>query len=460
MKSLVWILYLVSRYVVVYSQTRGTLTPNTLLDLPSTLHGQLVSSKVTLDANWRWSRNIRNNPGGTTNCYTQDWDSSACPDPVSCSKNCALEGISKEQWLGTYGISTQGNVLTLRYVTQHTYGTNVGSRVYLMADSDRYLGFHVLNQQFVMTVDVSQLPCGLNGAVYFAEMPLDGGKNSLNTAGASFGTGYGDAQCPYDIKYINGFTNTNKTGACSNEFDLWEANSKACAFTAHPCSKPSVYPCTTDQQCGKDSFRTQGVCDKNGADFNAYRHGDSTLYGPGSQFKVDTSQPFDIITQFITSDKTAKGTLVEVKRIYRQHGKLIPGGSITDGSAREFKKSNGESDHFNMLGGLKTMGESLRRGHVLVLSIWDDNSDAQMRWLDSIYPPGSKKQGDQRGPCPANDIRDTTYLRKQYASAKVQFSNIRLEPITSSTPSPTPPTPAPAPAPSSKVWQCKSCKLM
>ena len=52
--------------------------------------------------------------------------------------------------------------------------------------------FNLLNQEFTFTVDLSTLPCGLNGAVYFSEMETDGGmgKNSGNKAGAKYGTGY------------------------------------------------------------------------------------------------------------------------------------------------------------------------------------------------------------------------------------------------------------------------------
>ena len=47
------------------------------------------SSELTLDANWRWTNKV----GTSTNCYTGDeWDTSICPDPVTCAKNCALEG--------------------------------------------------------------------------------------------------------------------------------------------------------------------------------------------------------------------------------------------------------------------------------------------------------------------------------------------------------------------------------
>lgn len=48
--------------------------------------------------------------------------------------------------------------------------------------------------------------CGLNGALYFVSMDADGGmsKYSGNQAGAEYGTGYCDSQCPRDLKFIGG----------------------------------------------------------------------------------------------------------------------------------------------------------------------------------------------------------------------------------------------------------------
>ena len=101
-----------------------------------------------------------------------------------------------------------------------------------------------------MDVDVSQLPCGLNGAVYFVEMEEDGGAHYPgNKAGAAYGTGYCDAQCPHDLKWINGEANSEgwqasdndinsgigKYGSCCIELDIWEANSISSAYTNHPC---------------------------------------------------------------------------------------------------------------------------------------------------------------------------------------------------------------------------------
>lgn len=79
--------------------------------------------------------------------------------------------------------------------------------IYLMKDDTTYEMFKFTgNQEFTFDVDVSALPCGFNGALYFVSMDADGGlkKYSGNKAGAKYGTGYCDAQCPRDLKFING----------------------------------------------------------------------------------------------------------------------------------------------------------------------------------------------------------------------------------------------------------------
>ena len=65
----------------------------------------------------------------------------------------------------------------------------MGSRVYLMESEDKYRTFNLLNKEFTFTVDVSNLPCGLNGALYFSQMAADGGssENPGNKAGAKYG---------------------------------------------------------------------------------------------------------------------------------------------------------------------------------------------------------------------------------------------------------------------------------
>lgn len=160
------------------------------------------NGKVVIDSNWRWVHDKTAN--SYTNCYSgNEWNATLCPDNVKCAANCALEGAD---YKATYGAEASGNSLKLTFVTKGTYATNIGSRLYLMDTDTSYAQFKLLNQEFTFDVDVSNLPCGLNGALYFVSMDADGGmkKYSTNKAGAKYGAGYCDAQCPRDLKFING----------------------------------------------------------------------------------------------------------------------------------------------------------------------------------------------------------------------------------------------------------------
>ena len=127
-----------------------------------------------------------------------------------------------------------------------------------MDGDNRYKQFKLANKEFTFDVDVSKLPCGVNGAVYFSQMLADGGASFPDDkAAANYGVGYCDAQCPHDIKFINGEANTidwspaetdsnsggGKYGSCCAEMDLWEANSRSQAFTTHPCQVTGAFRC-------------------------------------------------------------------------------------------------------------------------------------------------------------------------------------------------------------------------
>lgn len=83
-------------------------------------------------------------------------DATLCPDAATCTANCALDGAN---YSGTYGVTTSGNSLKIGFVT----GSNVGSRLYLLNTATEYEMFKPLNREFTFDVDVSNLPCGLNG---------------------------------------------------------------------------------------------------------------------------------------------------------------------------------------------------------------------------------------------------------------------------------------------------------
>ncbi|CAG0919841.1 unnamed protein product [Notodromas monacha] len=509
MKVLILLCSVVS---VAFSQNVGTNTQEQHLSLPMQVcsgPGSCSSEQTTvvMDANWRWTHKTNE----FVNCYTGNtWDASICPDAATCTQNCAVDGIDTNTWSGTYGVTTSGNALTLKFVTSGPFSKNIGSRVYLLATEDKYKRlrshqsggqcvppfsstdaftattlaatlaaakasvdenggialddleatlrknvkmFQLKNREFSLTVDVSNLPCGLNGAVYFVEMDEDGGlsKYPTNHAGAKYGTGYCDAQCPHDLKWINGETNSDgwvpasndansgagKYGTCCFEMDIWEANSMAQSFTPHNCAVEGQYRCE-GTECGDNESgdRYDGVCDKDGCDWAAYRLGQHDFYGPGKT--VDTNQPFTLITQFITSDGTDNGDLVEIRRIYRQNGREIsntfanfPGvpahDSVTDDYCTDIKNAFGDVQDFAQKGGMRAMGRALDRGLVLTMSLWDDHY-AFMHWLDATYPEGSSEPGALRGPCP-DDGGDPAELENTVPNSSFTLSDIRVGPI-------------------------------
>ncbi|RMY64541.1 hypothetical protein D0864_12321 [Hortaea werneckii] len=397
---------------------------------------------VTLDANWRWTHSV----DGYTNCYTGNtWDDSLCPDGETCAQNCAVDGAD---YSGTYGISSQNGALSLTLKT----GSNVGSRVYLLGEGgENYEMFDLRNKEFAFDVDVSSLPCGVNGALYFVEMDADGGLSEYenNKAGAKYGTGYCDAQCPQDIKYINGKANvedwtpsegdpnsgTGSMGSCCNEMDIWEANSISTALTPHVCKKDGQTACQSDTACGVGDARNDGVCDKDGCDFNPFRMGNESYYGDGKI--VDTSSKMTVVTQFITGDNSDTGELTEIRRIYKQNGNVIQqatsnvegvsGNSITDDFCKAQKDAFGDPTSFESRGGLSAMGDAFSRGMVLVMSIWVDYA-ANMHWLDAPYPEDADKSepGVARGTC-STDSGVPDDVISQSGDATVTFSNIKSQ---------------------------------
>jgi len=402
--------------------------------------------KLVLDANWRWIHN-----GQFQNCYTgNEWDTSICSDPDSCAEKCVVEGVDAAQYKNTYGVTPVPGGVKLNFVT----GSNVGSRLFLLEDDENYKLFDLKNREFALDVDSSTVECGMNGAMYFVEMAANGGKGAGNQAGARFGTGYCDAQCPHDIKFINGQANTKDWkphprdfsnsmglghyGACCAEMDIWEANNMATAYTPHPCdiTTPGQYMCE-GIECGDNDSgeRYDGLCDKDGCDINPFRNGNQSFYGKGTNFAVDSSRAIRVVTQFLTTNGKDDGDLSEIRRFYVQDGKAIESppikilpdepDSITDKMCEDIQDLFGNPNDFKIKGGNKAMGESLKRGHVAAFSLWDD-IDVHMMWLDSCYPTDKActELGVHRGMCPGGDESSPRTVRSKHPSSYVTFANV------------------------------------
>lgn len=148
-----------------------------------------ASTSIVIDAAYRWLHKV----GGSTNCVTTGFDKTICPDVNTCGKNCALEGVDYP----AMGIKTSGDAVTLNlFHIANGRTSTVSPRIYLLSDNSTYNMLKLLNQEFSFDVDTSKVPCGINGALYLSEMVANGSASDINKAGAAYGTGYCDAQCP------------------------------------------------------------------------------------------------------------------------------------------------------------------------------------------------------------------------------------------------------------------------
>lgn len=205
--------------------------------------------------------------------------------------------------------------------------------------------------------------------------------------------------------------------------------------------------------------RFDGLCDKNGCDLQTYRMGVKYFFGPGSGFKVDTTQPVTVVTQFITTDGTDTGALTEIRRFYVQNGEMIAtpkvdvGGQQFDSISDDYCKAEvakfQDNTNFLAKGGMSSMDKAMEKGMVLVMSLWDDH-DVNMLWLDSTYPTnGTCGSGACRGTC-ATSSGVAKEIEASIPNSHVKYFNIKYGELGSTTaagPVPTPPTP-PAPGPS------------
>ena len=383
-----------------------------------------------------------------------------------------------------YGVNTTDDAITLTYVAP---SGAIGSRLYVLQEEE-YVLFKLKNREFAFDINITGIDCALNGvsegnlcigkefvahgtqAVYFVEMDKTGGKGKGgNTAGALFGTGYCDAQCPADVRFIEGAANmddwvpenkTGKLGACCNEFDVWEGNKQAEAVATHSCKKKGHFVCDNGEDCGRDEYKWKGLCDGPGCDFNEYRMGSKNFYGPG--MTVDSNKIFTLVTQFITSNNKDDGDLQEIRRFFVQGGTVIPDtnstytklSSISDDYCDQLNEWTGDTNHHEELGGLATMGEAFDRGMVLTISLWDDFKK-NMIWLDAFDQDPHQKAGGLRGRCDQDADRSVETLRETYGPVTLTYSNIRFGPLATTTEEnlgdavPSGGSPAGAPAPPS-----------
>jgi len=363
--------------------------------------------------------------------YTYDLSIEGC-DSSGCyplQKRVALDANAKPGHENQVHVS--GDSLTLEYA--QWIG---GPRVYLIEQDgvNENTMFQLANSEFSFDVELSSMTCGFNAAMYLIGM-------DKNQGGAEAGTKYCDAQAV--------------GGTYCSEMDLFEGNTAAQQITTHGC----IDQCASysdDAQC-KHRADKNSICDHSGCGMNPFRYGPGTgyadtafndgWYGSGSQYQVDSSQPFTVTTQFHTDHVerfyTQNGQRIELPTLYVRtpldgvHYEPFYGPQINDDyCGLTYDKWTGDGS----MGPASQMMKNAQNGMVLSMSAWYDaenGPDSGMTWLDGHNGWG------QTGPCSGSS--------NEQGSHKATFSKIRVggmgTTVAPAPPAPTPPPPAP-PAPS------------
>jgi len=111
--------------------------------------------------------------------------------------------------------------------------------------------------------------------------------------------------------------------------------------------------------------------------------------------------------------------------------------SVSDESCGAMKPKLGDKNDFKVKGGMKKMGDAMKNGMVLVMSIWDDHK-ADMLWLDSTYPITQTTIGGPRGSCATTSGKPSD-VENNHPGSHVKFSSVKIGDIGSTfTPGPKP----------------------
>ena len=195
-----------------------------------------------------------------------------------------------------------------------------------------------------------QAECGLStfpsssSPADFVQMPAYSSSGTI-TAGGNY-DGYCDANAV--------------GGSYCPETDIIEANTGGVQFTAHGCAASSA-------SNGKTYYTS---CDKGGAFVNP-TCGNTTTYGPGTAYTINSLLPYTVSTSFPVD---ASGSLTDIQTTLTQGSKSLYYSLVTSGKTT--------SSSYSVAQTLSSTTAAFKLGMVPVISLWGKDSGSQC-WLDS-----------------------------------------------------------------------------
>jgi len=196
-----------------------------------------------------------------------------------------------------------------------------------------YYHMPLLGMELSFDVDISNVDCSCNSALFFTGMP-GYGQNGQPEKG-----GLGDYYC--DANFVG--------GVWCWEMDTIESNKYTMATTPHKCSSPNGAYISS--------------CDRGGCQTNAYNENSKGIC-PDSSCKIDTTKPFRQY-QTYTVDPNDSSKLTGIENRFVQ-------------GSNEFSFSVCNSADY-----LADMSPVLEKGMVMAFQLWGD-THAKMWWLDDM----------------------------------------------------------------------------
>jgi len=256
----------------------------------------------------------------------------------ACQSELKVRGVQGNSFATGFNGNTSGDHLVL----QHNSGYSIMETCEDW-NPNYFRLFQLLGKTLSFNVDLSQVGCACNIALYLIHGPArDWSGNPSQGA------------CPKSPYYCDA---NRVCGQWCPEVDVMEANNHAFQTTPHRCDEASA--------TGHYSN-----CDRKGCRQSARSLGNKA-YGPGPQFTIDTSKPFTVQTTF-------RGTM---------HSKTPHFTGLTtrlQQAANELVMQHTGCSK----GYLETMARAMAEGMSLRITYWGDDAKT-MSWLDQPHCPAT-----------------------------------------------------------------------
>jgi len=253
---------------------------------------------------------------------------SACPSELD------VKGVSGNSFATGFGGNASGDRLLL----EHNSGYSIMETCEDW-NPNHFRRFQLLGKTLSFNVDLSQVGCACNIALYLIHGPARDWSGNPSPGA-----------CPKSPYYCDA---NRVCGQWCPEVDVMEANNHVFQTTPHRCDQPSA--------TGRYSN-----CDRRGCQQSTRSLGDNA-YGPGPQFTIDTRKPFAVQTTFNGSMHSLPPRFTGLTTRLQQAGREL------------VMHHSGCSKGY-----LETMASALAEGMSMRITYWGDDAKT-MSWLDQ--PP-------------------------------------------------------------------------